>query len=170
VQPNFGRGYANAATLEAVYQRRRRSPQGGKWHARENVAPVLFPEGHPIGKDVMIDGSDFQVIGVVEKTQRRIRNGGRRPARADSSARFARSIYRPTKSICAHKRYPKMLDQAVDQIREVLERGETCRLGKDNFRSRRAEQQVEEFHNIVGKVALATVVLSSSVYWWAELA
>ena len=33
----------------------------------ENVAPVLFPEGHPVGKDVMIDGTDFQVIGVVEK-------------------------------------------------------------------------------------------------------
>src|SRR5207245_9012465 len=33
--------------------------------------------------------------------------------------------------------------------------------GKDNFSIATAEQQVEEFHNIVGKVALATVVLSS---------
>lgn len=32
----------------------------------ENVAPVLFPEGSPVGKDVLIDGSDFLVVGVVE--------------------------------------------------------------------------------------------------------
>jgi len=58
--------------------------------------------------------------------------------------------------------YPKMLDQAVDQIREVLERRRNVPFGgKDNFSVATAEQQVEEFHNIVGKVALATVVLSS---------
>ena len=33
--------------------------------------------------------------------------------------------------------------------------------GKDNFSIDTAQQTVEEFHNIVGKVALATVVLSS---------
>ena len=58
--------------------------------------------------------------------------------------------------------YPKLLDQAVDQIREVLERRRNVPFGgKDNFSIATAEQQVEEFHNIVGKVALATVVLSS---------
>src|SRR5258708_500860 len=57
---------------------------------------------------------------------------------------------------------PKLLDQAVDQIREVLERRRNVPFGgKDNFSIATAEQQVEEFHNIVGKVALATVVLSS---------
>ncbi len=50
----------------------------------------------------------------------------------------------------------------VDQIREVLERRRNVPFGgKDNFSIATAEQQVEEFHNIVGKVALATVVLSS---------
>ena len=58
--------------------------------------------------------------------------------------------------------YPKMLDQAVDQIREVLERRRNVPFGgKDNFSINTAEQDVQEFHNIVGKVALATVVLSS---------
>jgi len=58
--------------------------------------------------------------------------------------------------------YPKMLDQAVDRLREVLERRRNVPFcGKDNFSIATAEQQVEEFHNIVGKVALATVVLSS---------
>src|SRR5215470_4900973 len=68
VQPNFGQVYANAATLEGRF-----IADGDDQHKEkvvmlgENVAPVLFPEGHPIGKDVMIDGTDFQVVGVVEK-------------------------------------------------------------------------------------------------------
>src|SRR5216684_4344657 len=68
VQPNFGEGYANAATVEGRF-----ISEGDDLHKEkvvmlgENVAPVLFPEGHPIGKDVMIDGSDFQVIGAAER-------------------------------------------------------------------------------------------------------
>src|ERR1700747_1207326 len=68
VQPNFGQVYANAATVEGRF-----ISEGDDLHREkvamlgENVAPVLFPEGHPIGKDVMIDGSPFMVVGVVEK-------------------------------------------------------------------------------------------------------
>src|SRR5437016_7245653 len=68
VQPNFGEVYANAATLEGRF-----ISEGDDLHKEkvvmlgENVAPVLFPEGHAVGQDVMIDGADFLVIGVVEK-------------------------------------------------------------------------------------------------------
>ncbi len=69
VQPNFGQVYANAATIEGRF-----IAEGDDLHREkvvmigENVSPVLFPEGHPIGKDLMIDGTDFQVVG-------RLRNG-----------------------------------------------------------------------------------------------
>jgi putative ABC transport system permease protein len=54
------------------------------------------------------------------------------------------------------------LDLAVDQTREVLRRRRNVPYDKpDNFSLQTSQQQVEEFHNIVGKVALATVVLSS---------
>src|SRR5882724_7120650 len=64
VQPNFGQVYANAATIEGRF-----IGEGDDLHKEkvvmigENVSPVLFPEGHPIGKDIMIDGTDFQVVG-----------------------------------------------------------------------------------------------------------
>jgi putative ABC transport system permease protein len=55
-----------------------------------------------------------------------------------------------------------MLDQAVDQATEVLRRRRNVPYeGKNNFSIETAEQQVQEFHNIVGMVAIATVVLSS---------
>src|SRR6476620_9251385 len=68
VQPNFGQVYANASTLEGRF-----ISEGDDLHREkvvmlgENVAPVLFPGVSPVGKDVMIDGSAFLVIGVVEK-------------------------------------------------------------------------------------------------------
>ncbi len=68
VQANFGQVYANAATLSGRF-----ISEGDDLHREkvvmlgENVAPVLFPGADAVGKDVMIDGSDFRVIGVVEK-------------------------------------------------------------------------------------------------------
>jgi putative ABC transport system permease protein len=58
--------------------------------------------------------------------------------------------------------YPKMLDNAVDQIREVLERRRNVPFGgKDNFSIDTAEQEVSEFHNIMMMVYLAMIVLSA---------
>src|SRR6266852_2431881 len=163
VQPNFGQVYANAATIEGRF-----ISEGDDLHREkvvmlgENVAPVLFPEGHPIGKDVMIDGTAFAVVGVVEKPK-----GGFGMGDEDRRVLIPISTFRkvyPTADEVNMRAqaYPKLLDQAVDQIREVLERRRNVPFGgKDNFSIATAEQQVEEFNNIVGKVALATVVLSS---------
>jgi putative ABC transport system permease protein len=163
VQPNFGEVYANAATLEGRF-----IGEGDDLHKEkvvmlgENVAPVLFPEGHPIGKDVKIDGSDFQVIGVVEKPKGGFGMGDEDRRVLIPIGTF-RKVYPTADEVNMRAQaYPKMLDQAVDQIREVLERRRNVPLGgKDNFSIATAEQQVAEFHNIVGKVALVTVVLSS---------
>jgi putative ABC transport system permease protein len=55
-----------------------------------------------------------------------------------------------------------MLDTAVDQIREVLERRRNVPFGgKDNFSIATAEQEVAEFHNIMMMVYLAMIVLSA---------
>src|SRR5271156_1499152 len=68
VQPNFGEVYANAATLSGRF-----ISEGDDLHREkvvmlgENVAPVLFPAGDAVGQNVLIDGTDFLVIGVVEK-------------------------------------------------------------------------------------------------------
>jgi putative ABC transport system permease protein len=128
----------------------------------ENVAPVLFPEGHPIGKDVMIDGSAFQVIGVVEKPK-----GGFGMGDEDRRVLIPFSTFKKTYPDADEinmraQAYPKMLDTAVDQIREVLERRRNVPFGgKDNFSIATAEQEVAEFHNIMMMVYLAMIVLSA---------
>src|SRR3977135_94751 len=163
VQPNFGEVYANAATLEGRF-----IGEGDDLHKEkvvmlgENVAPVLFPEGNPIGKDVMIDGSSFQVIGGVEKPK-----GGFGMGDEDRRVLIPFSTFRKTFPSAKEINFrvqaqPYMLNQMVDQITEVLRRRRNVAYdGKDNFSVATAEEQIKEFHNIVGKVAIATVVLSA---------
>ena len=163
VQPNFGLVYANAATLAGRF-----ISEGDDLHKEkvvmlgENVAPVLFPEGNPIGKDVTIDGSSFQVIGVVEKPK-----GGFGMGDEDRRVLIPFSTFRKTFPSATELNFrvqaqPNMLNQMVDQITEVLRRRRNVPYdGKDNFSVATAEEQIKEFHNIVGKVAIATVVLSA---------
>jgi putative ABC transport system permease protein len=163
VQPNFGQVYANAATLQGRF-----ISEGDDLHKEkvvmlgENVAPVLFPDGQAVGKDVMIDGSDFLVVGVVEKPK-----GGFGMGDEDRRVLIPFSTFHKIYPMADElnirmQAYPKVLSQAVDQAREVLERRRKVPYGgKDNFSIETAEQQVAEFHNIVGMVALAMVVLSS---------
>jgi len=163
VQPNFGLVYANAATLAGRF-----ISEGDDLHKEkvvmlgENVAPVLFPEGNPIGKDVMIDGSSFQVIGVVEKPK-----GGFGMGDEDRRVLIPFSTFRKTFPSANEINFrvqaqPYMLNQMVDQITEALRRRRNVPYdGKDNFSVATAEEQIKEFHNIVGKVAIATVVLSA---------
>ena len=163
VEPDFGLVYANATLSEGRF-----ISEGDNLHKEkvvligENVAPALFPEGQAVGKDVFIDGSAFQVIGVLEKAK-----GG---FGADEEDRRVLIPYSTFKKIYASaddvsiraQAYPGRLEEAVDQIREVMERRRGVPFGgKDNFSISTAEQQVAQFHDMVDKVALATVVLSS---------
>jgi putative ABC transport system permease protein len=163
VQPNFGQVYANAAVLSGRF-----ISEGDDLHSEkvvmlgENVAPVLFPEGSPVGKDVMIDGSAFMVIGVVEKPK-----GGFGMGDEDRRVLIPYNTFRKVypgayENQIRFQAYPNMLEQAVDQATELLRRRRNVAYNaKDSFVIRTAQQEVEQFHSIVGMVALAAVVLSS---------
>ncbi|MDQ1404862.1 MAG: putative transport system permease protein [Acidobacteriaceae bacterium] len=163
VQPNFGQVYANAATLAGRF-----ISEGDDLHREkvvmlgENVAPVLFPEGHPVGKDVLIDGSVFQVIGVVEKPKGGFGMGDEDRRVLIPYSTFHKIYPGAYENDIRFQAYPNMLDQAVDQATELLRRRRNVAYNaKDTFEIRTAQQEVQEFHSIVGMVALAAVVLSS---------
>ncbi len=162
VQPNFGEVYANATTLEGRF-----IGEGDDLHKEkvvmlgQNVAPVLFPEGHPIGKDVMIDGTDFKVIGVVEKPKGGFGMGDEDRRVLIPFSTFKKTYPEADEIQMRAQAYPKMLDQAVDQMTEVLERRRNVPYGgKDNFSIATAEQEVSNFHSIMVMVYLVMIVLS----------
>jgi ABC-type antimicrobial peptide transport system permease subunit len=162
VQANFGQVYANAAILEGRF-----ISEGDDLHREkvvmlgENAAPVLFPGVSPVGKDVMIDGSAFLVIGVVEKPKGMFGTDDE-DRRVLIPYNTFRKIYPGAyENSIRLQAYPNMLDQAVDQATEVLRRRRNVPFnGKDSFSIQTSQQIVEQFHSIMGMVALATIVLS----------
>jgi putative ABC transport system permease protein len=128
----------------------------------ENAADALFPNLDPIGKEVLIDGSIFEVIGVFEKPKGGF--GGNDEDRRVIIPYYAfRKIYPAAyEQNIRIQAKPGQLEQAVDQAREVLRRRRNVGYNKpDNFSIQTSQQAVEQFHAIIGMVALAMVVLSS---------
>src|SRR4030095_8384000 len=161
VQPNFGQVYANAATLDGRF-----IAEGDDLHKEkvvmlgENVAPVLFPEGHPVGKDVLIDGTDFQVIGVVEKPKGGFGMGDEDRRVLIPFSTF-KKIYPAADELNMRvQAYPGQLDKMVDEATEILRRRRNVPYdGKNNFSIGTPAQTVDEFHKIMMMVYLATFVL-----------
>jgi ABC-type antimicrobial peptide transport system permease subunit len=162
VQPNFGQVYANAATLAGRF-----ISEGDDLHREkvvmlgENAAPVLFPAGSPLGKDVMIDGSAFRVIGVVEKPKGMFGQDDEDRRVLIPYSTFRKIYPGAYENSIRLQAFPNMLDQAVDQATEVLRRRRNVPYnGKNSFSIQTSQQIVDEFHSILGMVALATFVLS----------
>ena len=101
------------------------------------------------------------MVGVVEKPKGGMGRERRGPAGCDSLQHVHENLSARTEEQFRFKAYPGKLDQAVDEARKCCGVGGTCRTTAEQFQHRDATQEVEEFHEIVGRVALATVVLSS---------
>jgi putative ABC transport system permease protein len=127
-----------------------------------DVAKALFGTLPAVDKEVRIDGSTFLVVGVLERPKG---NFG-----ADDEDRRVLipldtfvEIYPAANEISMRVQgITGMLDQAVDETRETLRRRRRVPYNQpDNFSIQTAEESVEQFHQIIGMVALAMVVLSS---------
>src|ERR1700692_2865267 len=118
MQPNFGQVHANAATVAGRF-----ISEGDDLHREkvvmlgENVAPVLFPGGEAVGKDVMIDGTDFLVVGVVEKPKGGFGMGDEDRRVLIPFSTF-RKIYPDADEVSMRAQaLPGQLNEMVDQIR-----------------------------------------------------
>jgi len=160
--PSFIDVYANAAMKEGRFF------TASENHHRRNVAVIgediataLFPDVPAIGKEILVSGTTFLVVGVFEKPR-----GGT----GDDEDRRVAVPYYTLRKIYPHaeehgfriQAHQGQLDLAVDQTRDILRRRRGVAYNDpDNFSIQTSQQIVEQFHAIVGVVALVTVVLSS---------
>jgi ABC-type antimicrobial peptide transport system permease subunit len=163
VQPNFADVYANATLRDGRFISEPEDMHREKVVVLgESVGPVLFPNGSPVGQEVLIDGSAFQVIGVLEKPKSGFGTNDE-DRRVLIPYNTFRKVYPAAyENSLRVQAKPKMIDQMVDEVREVLRRRRNVKYSApDNFSIRTADQMVEQFHQLVGMIALAIVVLSS---------
>jgi putative ABC transport system permease protein len=129
----------------------------------ENAATALFPSiEDALGKEIVVDGSTYLVIGVLQKQP-----GGFGLGDEDKRVIIPfytfRKLY-PAAYEIAYRflAFPGKLDLAVDQVREVLRTRRNVPYDKpDSFSITTAIETVKSFNDIIGGVVLAIVVLSS---------
>ena len=109
----------------------------------------------------MIDGSPFRVIGVVEKPKGMFGADDEDKRVLIPYNTFHKIYPSAYENQIRFQAYANQLDQAVDQATEVLRRRRNVPYdAKNNFSINTSQQEIEQFHSILGMVALATVVLS----------
>ena len=129
----------------------------------ENIATAFFPSVQDaLGKEILVDGSTYRVIGVFEKP---IGGFGTN----DEDRRIVIPYYTFMKLYSTSYEvgirilaYPSQLNNAVDQVKEVLRRRRKVPFDKpDNFSVQTQVEIVQQFNDIIGGVVVAVVVLSS---------
>src|SRR5262245_51503400 len=129
-----------------------------------DLAKGLFGTLDPIGKEIMVEGHGFHVVGVLEKPK-----GALGPGEAGQDRRVVVPYWTFRKAFPTDdfhgiriEAYPGRLPEAIDQARTALRRTRRVAYDKeDNFAYNTAESIIREFHAIVGAVALVTMTLSS---------
>jgi ABC-type antimicrobial peptide transport system permease subunit len=129
-----------------------------------DLARGLFGTLDPLGKEIMVEGHGFRVIGVLEKPK-----GALGPGEAGQDRRVVVPYWTFRKAFPSDdfhgiriEAFPGRLPEAIDQARTALRR--TRRVpydAEDNFAYNTAASIIREFHAIVGAVALVTMTLSS---------
>lgn len=131
-----------------------------------DVANTFFPTVNALDKEIMINGRNYRVIGVLKKRENFI-------TPAEDPGNENKAVYIPYETI--RKIYPNVkehflmaqaapgkIDQAMDEIRQVLrKRRKVAYSQPDNFGVQSSEGIIQQFKAITGGVFLLMVAISS---------
>ncbi|HET7184276.1 MAG TPA: ABC transporter permease [Terriglobales bacterium] len=123
----------------------------------------LFPGEDPIGKEVMVDGVSYRVVGVLDKRKGQFF----RDDSADKTIQVPYTSFRkhhPTydEHFIGVESFPGQKAAAEDEVRGLLRRRRNVPFDKpENFSVTSAEAMASQFRQIMGAIGLITVVVSS---------
>ena len=129
----------------------------------EDIAKGLFPNANPVGKEILISGQNFEVLGVFEKPKGGLGGPDNSDLRAVVPYWSFRKMYPLAKNNGIRvEAYAGQLDVAVDQARAALRRSRRVPYtARDDFDYQTSDSLIQNFHQIVGMVALAVMVIAS---------
>jgi ABC-type antimicrobial peptide transport system permease subunit len=127
-----------------------------------DLARGLFGSLDPVGKEILVNGHGFHVIGVLQKPKGSFGGPNNQDVRVVVPYwTFRKAFPNDEQHGIRIEAYPGMLPEAIDQTCTALRRSRKVPFDKpDDFDYNTAESIIKEFHNIVGAVALVTMTLS----------
>jgi putative ABC transport system permease protein len=126
------------------------------------IAETLFPGGNAVGRRVMVDGAEYEVVGVFVK----MKGGffGQNPVDSQISIPFHTACARypqvDTFTLTARAR-PGLRQEAYDEVHESLRR--LRHLGPhdpDDFNLSTPDQIVEQFDSVTGMIVMVAIAIS----------
>ena len=130
--------------------------------AGEDLASGLFGLEDPLGKEILVNNHSFRVVGVFEKPKGSFGPGGQDTRAVVPYWTFRKVFPLADNHGVRMEACPGKLPVAIDQARVALRRTRRVAYDKpDNFGYATAESIIEQFHQIVGMVALVTTVIAS---------
>ncbi len=127
-----------------------------------DIAETLFPGGNAVGGRIMVDGAEYEVVGVFVK----MKGGffGQNPVDSQISIPFHTACIRypqvDTFTQTARAR-PGLRQQAYDEVHETLRR--LRHLGPhdaDDFTLNTPDQIVKQFDNVTGMIVMVAIAIS----------
>ncbi len=132
------------------------------------IAEQFFPFTDPIGKEIRMDGREFEVIGVFDEKKSAMGGGYDNylliPISAFTSIwgatdqrGFPRSV-----NVTVHARTPDVVDDAMEETRQLLRRLRGVPRGEpDNFEMFNSESSIAQFNQMTAGVKLAAFVVGT---------
>ena len=130
----------------------------------QGAAEALFTQGSDsiIGKEVMMNGKPYEIIGVLEP-----RKGGLLGETEENSVLIP---YRTMRKVAPRSEWMSLvirarsgqLKQALDQVEDILRRQRSVKYDdKNNFDLQTADRFIEQFDSVTAMVGLVAIALSS---------
>jgi putative ABC transport system permease protein len=126
----------------------------------DTISKALFPDEDPIGKEVLVNGETFTVVGTFAKTKS---VGNEQDKAVVVPYDTYKKLYpMATEHFFAAAAFPGRMNDAIDQIREALRRSRRDKWNQpDSFGIATADSIIGNFHSITSTVALVIVVVAS---------
>lgn len=129
-----------------------------------SVDEALFPNGGAVGKDVLIDGRVYKVIGTLEKRKEGPFGGENEDDKAFLAPYETVQRFYPTADdvFLAVRCKSGLIEEAKDEITQVLRRRRRVRWNEDNnFEMATADSLIKSFDDIVFAVMAVMFLLST---------
>ncbi|HTS62866.1 MAG TPA: ABC transporter permease [Candidatus Acidoferrales bacterium] len=127
------------------------------------IAETLFPDGNAVGRQIMVDGAEYTVVGVFVK----MKGGffGQNPVDSQISIPFRTACVRypqVNSFTLTAKARPGMRQQAYDEVQETLHK--LRHLGPhdpDDFSLSTPDQIVKQFDSVTGMIVMVAIAISA---------
>ena len=128
-----------------------------------DIANALFIGVDPISKQIQVNGTVYNVIGVIDKRKGGVVAGGQSDVDCWVPYRtYQKHNPQADEGLISASAYPGQMDAAEDQIRGVLRRRRKVPYDKeDNFGMSSSQQVADQFRQITASIAELIVAVSS---------